>query len=336
VLVASACFLWPATAFGGPKVDTVRLKNGDRLTCEIKRLDSGVLTISTDALDTSYIHWGEVASVESPRSFEVSFESGGRLYGALGTSAVAGQLSIVAGGSVIETAPLSTVTTMVPIGSGIWNRMDGGIDLGSSFTQANLETHVALNASVVYRSPKYRLSSNLASQVSTREDTARTLRNSLSLTASRLFDSRWFAVALSQIQQNDELQLDLRTVIGGGGGRVFWQSSRYSISAYAGLVSTRENFAGEPPRDSAEVALGTQLDFFSPGKGLFRLMNSATFYFDVTGRRRGRIEAQSAWQHKFLGDFYWSLNGIESFDSDPPEGQKRNDASVSLSLGWSF
>jgi hypothetical protein len=335
VLAAVAFALSPAAAFGGPKVDTVRLKNGDRLSCEIKRLDTGVLTISTDALDTAYIHWGEVASVESPRWFEVTFESGSRLYGTLGTSAVAGELSIEDGGGVVETAPLSTVATIVPIGSSIWSRMDGGIDLGSSFTQANLETHVALNASVVYRSPTYRLSSNLASQVSTREDAARTLRNSLSLTAARLFDS-WFAVALGQIQQNDELQLDLRTVIGGGGGRIFWQSSRYSIAAYAGLVSTQVHFAGEPVRDSAEAALGTQLDFFSPGKGLFKLLNSATFYFDVTGRRRGRIEAQSAWQHKFLGDFYWSLNGIESFDSDPPEGQKRNDASVSLSLGWSF
>jgi len=51
---------------------------------------------------------------------------------------------------------------------------------------------------------------------------------------------------------------------------------------------------------------------------------------------RARIELQSAWRHEFLSDFYWSLNGVESFDSDPPDAQKKNDYSLSVSLGWKF
>jgi len=59
-------------------------------------------------------------------------------------------------------------------------------------------------------------------------------------------------------------------------------------------------------------------------------------YYSVTGRTRARVEVQSAWRHEFLNDFYWSLNGIESFDSDPPDNKKKNDFSLSLSIGWSF
>jgi Protein of unknown function, DUF481 len=336
VLALAICALFPRSVNAGPKVDVVRLKNGDRLTCEIKELQFGVLTLSTDALDTVFVHWGEVASIESPRSFEVTLESGDRLYGGLGAPSAAGQVEVVDNGTVVGSAALSRVTTLVPIGASAWTRMDGSVDVGSSFTQANLETHVTLNGSLTYRSPSYRLSSNLASQVSTREDAGRTLRNTLSLTASRLFHDRWFVLVLSQIQQNEELDLDLRTVIGGGGGRAFWQSNHHSISGYGGLVDTREHFAGQPPAESAEIALGTELDFFSPATGLFRFFNSGVAYFDVSGRARTRVEAQSSWQHKFLGDFYWSVSGVESFDSDPPEGQKRNDVSASLSLGWKF
>jgi hypothetical protein len=335
VLVILLCGLAPAVA-AGPKVDTVRLKNGDRLTCEIKKLQYGVLTLSTDPLDTVLVHWDEVASLESPRSFEVTLESGDRLYGALRAPSVAGQLDVVGAGTVVGSAALSKITTLIPIGSSMWTRMDGGVDVGASFAQANLESHVALNGSVAYRSPSYRLSSNLSSQVSTRQDAARTLRNTLSLSASRLFADRWFAMALSQIQQNDELDLDLRTVIGGAGGRVLWQSNRYSIGGYTGVVYTREHFAGLPPADSAELALGTELDFFSPAKGLFTFFNSGLVYIDLSGTRRTRVEARSAWQQKFLGDFFWSVNAVESFDSSPPEGQTRNDVSTSLTLGWKF
>ncbi len=40
------------------KVDVVHLKNGDRLTCEIKRLDMSVLSINTDPLNKASVHWG--------------------------------------------------------------------------------------------------------------------------------------------------------------------------------------------------------------------------------------------------------------------------------------
>jgi hypothetical protein len=59
-------------------------------------------------------------------------------------------------------------------------------------------------------------------------------------------------------------------------------------------------------------------------------------YYNVCGRARTRIELQSAWRQEFLADFYWSLNGFESFDSDPPADEKHNDSGVSFTIGWKF
>jgi hypothetical protein len=59
-------------------------------------------------------------------------------------------------------------------------------------------------------------------------------------------------------------------------------------------------------------------------------------YFNLSGRQRVRLELQSAWRYEFLKDFYWSLNGFDSFDSDPPADRKTNDFGVSFSLGWKF
>ena len=64
--VLVACLLVPAACVGAPKLDVVLLANGDRATCEIKRLQLGELTISTDPFDTVKVHWGQVIGVTSP------------------------------------------------------------------------------------------------------------------------------------------------------------------------------------------------------------------------------------------------------------------------------
>ena len=331
-----ACGLRATSAWAGPKVDAVQLKNGDHLTCEIKKLEQGELTISTDPLDTVTVHWAEVAGLTSPREFEVTVESGARYYGSLSVS-TPGQLNVSDATGVTLTFTLAEVTALVPIGGSVWSRMDGNIDLGFSFAQANLETHWTLNSAATYRSSKYLLSASLASQITARSDvTTNTSRNSFTSTNNRLFTDLWFATAIAQLQQNEELSLDLRTVAGGGGGKILSQTNSRNINVFLGLVYTREQFTDQPISNSAEMALGAQVNFFTSGTREFVLDNSIVSFFDVTGRGRVRVEAQSAWKHKFWKDLYYAMNGYESFDSDPPDNEKKNDASISLSLGWTF
>ena len=82
------------------KVDVIHLKNGDRLTCEIKKLDRSVLTISTDPLGKASVHWGEVLDLASPRAFDVQLASGDHYLGIL-LASPQGQmvLGLVGGGT---------------------------------------------------------------------------------------------------------------------------------------------------------------------------------------------------------------------------------------------
>jgi hypothetical protein len=335
-MLGALCLTWPAWAGAAPKTDTVLLRNGDRLTCEIKRLQQARLSIKTDPLGSVSVHWGEVLGVNSPRVFEVTLVSGDRYYGGLGGSGVVGELVLSLSGGPATTLKLADITSLVPIGSSFWNRIDGSIDLGFSFSQANLETHWTFNTGATYRSPRYRLSSSVASQLTARKDADRTSRNTVSITGSRLLADQWLIILISQLQQNEELQLDLRTVGGGGVGKILSQSNHRTIALYSGLVYTREQFVDEPVDNTAEIAVGGQIDFFTPRNDDFSITNSVVSYFSLSAPGRVRIELQSAWRHEFLKDFYWSLNGVESFDSDPPNAQKRNDFSLSLSLGWRF
>jgi hypothetical protein len=325
----------PGPALAGPKIDTVILRNGNRITCEIKRFDLARLTLSTDAMDTVTVHWDHVAQILSPRTFEVETTSGAIYYGAL-TNTTALELGIQQFDGSVRRFPLGEVIRLTPIGASLWGRIDGNIDLGFSFTQANVETRWTLNSSATYRSRRYELKGSLSSQLTRGEDTADLSRNTLNLSGSRFIADRWFTLGIVQLQQNEELSLDLRALGGGGIGRYFSQTNRQRISGVLGVAFTRERFSGEPAASSIEGVLGGTLDFFSPKNSDFSFTNSVVSFYKLGSPARARLELQSAFRYEFFKDVYWSVNGFESFDSRPPPNEKGNDAGLNIALGWSF
>src|SRR5262245_58705082 len=323
----------PVTA--ADKVDVITFKNGDRITCEIKKLDRGTLEISTDPLGTVSVHWGVVTALTSPRQFEVQVADGFRYYGSL-RPAPAGDVAVADEGGNELTLALADVIGLTPVGSTVCSRIDGSVDAGSSFTQANLETHLTTNASATYRGRRNFLSATYGSNITTRDDADRTFRSSLNLTGRRLFEGRWFATTWGVVEQNDELSLDLRLVGAGGFGRDVVHTNHRQWSLFTGLAYTHEQFSGEPSDESLEAAVGGRLDFFTPNNDDFDFTNQVISYYRLTGGGRVRVDFQSSYRHELFKDFYWSLNTFETFDGDPPEGEKRNDFGVSFTLGYKF
>src|SRR5271166_413525 len=70
--------------------DTVIMKNGDRLTGEVKRLEQGVLYIETDYFSGSAgVDWLQVEKVESKATFQIVLSDGKRMSGSISKEAVA-------------------------------------------------------------------------------------------------------------------------------------------------------------------------------------------------------------------------------------------------------
>jgi hypothetical protein len=77
-LIVTLLFAAPLCA--RDKTDVLVMTNGDRLTCEVKGLDAGVLYVSFDYIDgTASVNWSMVARLESNQLFVVKTE-GGEVY----------------------------------------------------------------------------------------------------------------------------------------------------------------------------------------------------------------------------------------------------------------
>lgn len=73
-----------SSALARTKTDIVVMKNGDRITCEIRRLEHGQLVIKPPYSNaTLAIDWDEVAVIESEQLFQVILTDGERLNGTI-------------------------------------------------------------------------------------------------------------------------------------------------------------------------------------------------------------------------------------------------------------
>ena len=83
-VLISFMILFTAPLFAREKTDVITLKNGDRITCEVKGLEDGVLSIGIDYVDgTVSVDWTKVARLESHQLFVVFSQDGSSYEGKL-------------------------------------------------------------------------------------------------------------------------------------------------------------------------------------------------------------------------------------------------------------
>jgi Protein of unknown function, DUF481 len=146
-------------------------------------------------------------------------------------------------------------------------------------------------------------------------------RNTVTLLSQRFLGARWSALGFSQFQQNEELSLDLRAVVGAGIQRMLVQSNRTELAVLGGLAVAREQYAGTDYEIVAEAVAGVLWDWFT-FDGRSTNLDSSALSFYALNRARLRLELNTSFKSDIVGDLYWSINLFESYNSDPPAGWK--------------
>jgi putative salt-induced outer membrane protein YdiY len=334
VIATVACWMSAVAPAVAQKTDVVELANGDRITCEIQKLDRGKLSVKTDGIGTISIEWDDVERVTSAASYDLELVSGIRIAGSIARGDARTMQLVTATGP--EPVALSTVVRMNRLGRTFWRRLDGSVAAGFNFTQADLQTQWTFNGDVSYRSRKWLLSLSADSLLTTREDVDSQSRNDLNLQAQRFMRPRWSYVGLGIFQQNEELSLDLRSVVGGGFVRTLKQSPRTLVDAQFGVAFTNERYTGSGDQSVAEAVSGLNWDFYTFDGRSMNIGFGVMTFVALESDSRLRLELKASFKSDIVGDLYWSVNTFESYNSDPPAGQKKSDAGVSATLGWTF
>ena len=232
----------------------------------------------------------------------------------------------------------TSVVRMTQIEAGFLARLEGYLDLGFSFARANRATELALGGEVKSRTVTRQLKTTLSSLFNDREDLESTTRNVLTFDWTRFFSDRWLVTGLATFTQNQELDLDLRSVFGGDLGRHLIQNNRSLLTVRGGAVFTRERFTGSDPGRSNIEGTGTIVyELFSFDDPEMDIVTTLTVLPSFSDWGRIRADLDTRIRYELFKDFFWGITLFDNYDSDPPsEGSERNDFGINTSVGWSF
>jgi hypothetical protein len=337
ILVVAILFVVVPRRSESARTDILILDNGDTITGEILSLQRGKLSFKTDNIGTLSVEWTHVAGLKSTNYFTFEDQRGVLHFGSL-AEASEYQLNVVVGKETVATLDIDSVVNIYRIKPNLWSRLDGSLDIGYTYTQQNGATQYNLNTSVRETTEKQQVQIAFSSLFSTQDDAATTTRNSLGGTYYRHIDEKWFYLGTAGFAQNNGLDLDLRSIFGGGVGRELYQTNSDVLLLFGGLDYNRELYSdSDDPVSSLEAIGGVEYAHYTFDGLTSDFTTSFLVLPSLTDTGRVRLQWNTNLRQNIVGDLYWNLNLLEEYDSRPPQSDAaNNDFSISTSLGWTF
>jgi len=319
--------------------DLLILKNGDRITGEIKKLNNGNVEIDADYGENIFIiDWSEVERIESKENFVAQTSNGDRLSGSVRTDPQLSTQILVEGED--ETVPVeqSRLVYLKPVDESFWGRFGASLDVGFTFTKADETKQFNTRASASYLTEVWSAEAKvnvLRNVRETTDTTRRTEASGLYRRALTNLNERWFGVGFANLLQSNELQLDLRSTLGTGLGRFVVRNNRWRFAVTGGAAWTNENFQDPDltDRSTGEAFGAVELNLFDIGD--LDILTTYSIFPSFTDFGRVRMDFDTDFRWEIINDFYISLGFTENYNSSPMGTTPGSDYIFSTSIGWS-
>lgn len=341
----SIIFLWLFLVCGpapGRAVDVLKMKNGDRLTGEVKRVAGEKVFLKTDYAGTIQIDWLKLEGFSSDRRFEVEVERGGKYRGKLVLAE--GKLTVATAKATVSVEK-DRVVGLAPKAEkervSLWRQVEGTLDLGYNLTRGHSRLHQSsLLAKAEFDRGHYKVSGDLSSILSQQDDTDPTSRQTARFRLDRLNNPRHFHFALGAFERNDRQRLNYRTLLGGGLGWTLIRNNKAELSLIGGLTFTGERFrrdegvAAPPGARSGEGLAGIEwkVDLFD----WIEFTSKLTTHPNLRDAEDYRLEYDGAMRVPLSKHLSWSLSFYDRYAHRPLVRVQRNDFGLVSAFGFHF
>jgi putative salt-induced outer membrane protein YdiY len=321
--------------------DTVIMKNGDRLTGEVKRLEQGVLYIETDYFSGSVgVDWLQVEKVQSTATFQIVLNDGKRLTGTISKveaeSAPGKDFNVHAAGGDV---PISG-TDVVQIDSQkqtFWRQLKGSIDFGYNFTSGNNQSSLSTAAGADYVASQWAVGTSYNASFSGQSGGTTTNLFQVQAFGERFFNRNSYLLGLSDFLHSSQQDLNLRTTLGGGYGRYFLRTNQNELKWLIGVDYTRANYQSglaQPTQQNVELLVGAGYQLFHFDR--YTLRSQFLVFPGLSDFGRIRFTTNDTFSVKLSNNFHLDFSFWDNFDSRPPLNAQKNATGLSTSLGWTF
>jgi hypothetical protein len=326
------------------KSDVIVMKNGDRITCEVKQLSSNTLYISVDyILNTLSVDWTKVDHIDSKQLFLVKTEGGTVYTGTLSTPETpAGrplQIEIREAPEKIVTLERKRVVSVNETSGSFWQRWNGQVGSGSSYTKGNETAQYNLNSTIGYVEERWAAGAAYNSTLSSSAGASTSTRNQATLDAQRLLRwNNWYTIGLVDFLQSSVQGIQLQNTFAGGVGRNVVNTGSSFFTVYGGFGWQRIDYQQTIlPAQTQQVTvglLGTELNLFRFDKTTLTV--NAKLLPALSQPGRVQFNLNTSYYIKLWGKLNWNFTLYGNWDNQPPPGFARSDYGTSSGLSISF
>jgi len=343
ILLWCALFL-TTPLFARSKSDVILMKNGDRITCEIKGLDADTLYISVDyILSTSSVDWSKVDHVESKQLFIVKTQDGSVYSGSLSTPETPGgrpiQIQILEPSDNKVAVDKMQIIKMDETSSNFWQRFNGDIGMGIIYNKGNQSTQYDLNSAVNYPRPRWAASASYDSTLSANTGASPATRNELDLNVMRLLRwNNWYYTGLADFLQSSVQGIQLQSTFGGGVGRYLKNTNHATISLVGGFAWQRINYMKNvvpaATQDVTSALIGGRVKLFWFNKTTLEVGTYLLPALSEPGRVHYSLN--TSYYVKLWSNLTWNISFYGNWDNRPPPGFTGSDYGSSSGVSWKF
>ena len=340
-LLVLLCLTTPL--FARDKTDILVMRNGDRITCEVKGLDAGVLYVSIDYVDgTTSVDWRKVARLESKQLFVVKTEDGSVYTGELRTEEAGANRPVqikVLLAEQEEVVNRSQVVQIVATSDKFWERFNGDVSFGTTYSKGNESTQYSLASNALYVRERWNGGASFDSILSSNSGSNTVTRNSVTLNTFHLLPPKnWFYGGVGGFLQSSEQGIALQTIVGGGVGRYVKNTNRATIQLLGGLAWQDTSYVQSKvpvgQENTVAALLYANVSFFKFSKT--NLNATAAVLPALSDPGRVRINTNATYYIKIFSDLKWNVSFYGNWDNQPPPGFSGSDYGTSSGLSWTF
>jgi putative salt-induced outer membrane protein YdiY len=195
---------------------------------------------------------------------------------------------------------------------------------------------INLSSNLRFRDEKYEYDFRAYWNETTRTEDHNSSRAELGVTYTRFLKNRWFWKASGGFERNQELGLDLRTLVGGTVGKYFVQTPTVRFELNAGLAGNQENNTDDTTSTSVEGLIRSSLDIFKLSIPSTRLSANVNIFPGITESGRLRVNTNISLRNEIVRDLFWDLTFYSTYDNRPVQGAENEDYGIVTSIGASF
>ena len=341
--VLSLVLFCTITLHARDKTDVMVMTNGDRLTCEVKGLDAGVLYVSFDYIDgTTSVNWAKVARLESKQLFVVKTEGGAVYTGTLNTSDSGADRPVtiqVSTGTKEDVVDRSQIVQMVATSDRFWQRFNGEVALGVIYSKGNQSTQYSFNSQAAYVRERWTALASYSSNLSSSSGASASTRNYVVFGGRHLLPwNHWFYSGLASFLRSSEQGIALQSTIGGGIGRYLKDTNRAKIALAFGPAwqNTAYKQSSNPVANQniAAALFYGDAQFFQFSKTSFGV--TAALLPALTEPGHFRFNTNASYYIKIVSNLKWNISFYGNWDNRPPAGLSGSDYGTSSGLSWTF